>query len=115
MKKVFSLWISHFSIWIYAAILAGLCSYLIIAGEFFQHWYLGFVLLVAPFYEWVVHKYVLHMDPSIQWGWLQRFFERLHRGHHKQPYDVPMIFAQWYVGATFPLQFYLLGRVCMLG
>ncbi|WP_029109466.1 sterol desaturase family protein [Mycobacterium sp. URHD0025] len=55
------------------------------------------VMLVAfPFFEWIVHVFVLHWKPR-RFGriTLDSLLARDHRLHHVDPRDVPLIFIPW--------------------
>lgn len=61
MKKVAQHYFSHPSVWLYIAIGIAV-GYLSFQHQFFHHyWYVAiFPILLAPFFEWVAHKYILH-------------------------------------------------------
>jgi dihydroceramide fatty acyl 2-hydroxylase len=70
-----------------------LASYTYISGLFAHHYLLLFIpVVVAPFYEWLAHKYILHKKMPKSQFW-QRYMIRLHYGHHKAPADVKLLFA----------------------
>ena len=54
------------------------------------------MLAVFPFFEWIVHVFVLHWRPR-RLGRLtiDPLLARKHREHHVNPRDVPLIFIPW--------------------
>jgi hypothetical protein len=54
------------------------------------------MLAVFPFFEWIVHVFVLHWRPR-RLGRLRidPLLARKHREHHVDPRDVPLIFIPW--------------------
>ena len=54
------------------------------------------MLAVFPFFEWIVHVFVLHWRP-VHLGRLtiDPLLARKHRKHHKDPRNVPLIFMPW--------------------
>ena len=66
----------------------------LIAGLYFitssslliDNFYWFFVpIILAPFYEWYVHKYQLHAELTKKDGWYRRYQILLHHGHHRDP------------------------------
>lgn len=56
------------------------------------------MLAVFPFFEWVVHVFVLHWRPRrLGRLTLDPLLARKHREHHVDPRDVPVIFIPWQV------------------
>ena len=54
------------------------------------------LLALFPFYEWVVHVFVLHWRPRrIGPVTVDSLLARKHREHHVDPRDVPLIFIPW--------------------
>ena len=140
MKTMFKHYFSHPSVWTYIFIAIGLLAYLIIENVLIHYyWVIGLPIIIAPFFEWFAHKYILHakignvisLDKTeypdakeketinigddnkpykvlsiskdkIKAGngiaknlpdWYLKFMEKLHYGHHKNPNDIPLIFA----------------------
>ena len=63
MKKVASHYFTHPSVWVY--ILTGITvGFLCIKFDYFIHyWYVLLIpIIIAPFFEWFAHKYILHMQ-----------------------------------------------------
>ncbi|GAT06546.1 sterol desaturase family protein [Mycolicibacterium fortuitum] len=54
------------------------------------------MLTAFPFFEWIVHVFVLHWKPR-RFGrvTLDSVLARDHRLHHMDPRDVPLIFIPW--------------------
>jgi hypothetical protein len=54
------------------------------------------MLAVFPFFEWMVHVFVLHWRPrSLGRLTVDPLLARKHREHHVDPRDVPLIFIPW--------------------
>ncbi|UNB55656.1 sterol desaturase family protein [Mycolicibacterium sp. YH-1] len=54
------------------------------------------MLAVFPFFEWMVHVFVLHWRPRSLGGiTVDSLLARKHREHHVDPRDVPLIFIPW--------------------
>ncbi|MCB9196977.1 MAG: sterol desaturase family protein [Flavobacteriales bacterium] len=63
MKKVASLYFSHPSVWTYIFIGCIVGYFAFSQGFMANHWYVMFApVLIAPFFEWFAHKYILHMQ-----------------------------------------------------
>ena len=45
-------------------------------------------IILAPFYEWYVHKYQLHAELTKKDGWYRRYQILLHHGHHRDPDNI---------------------------
>ncbi|TXI56748.1 sterol desaturase family protein [Mycolicibacterium mageritense] len=88
----------HPSPWmIGATLLAAVCAR-IIAGDWQPTDALAPVVMVAlfPFFEWIVHVFVLHWRPKRVAGFtIDPLLARDHRRHHVDPRDVPLIFIPW--------------------
>ena len=108
MKDIFRVWVCHKSIWGYALVASVSALLMIKRGSFFHHWYLVSILVLVPFYEWVVHKYILHMEMKSNNPKLQAFLDKIHAGHHEDPRDLELVFAPFLVGVQVPLSFFLL-------
>ncbi|MGV0812949.1 sterol desaturase family protein [Mycolicibacterium boenickei] len=54
------------------------------------------MLVVFPFFEWIVHVFVLHWRPRrLGRITLDSVLARDHRLHHVDPRDIPLIFIPW--------------------
>jgi len=61
IKEVAKYYFTEPAIWLYIIIAVALGIYVFSNGYAQQYWYLFVILIiVAPFYEWVAHKYLLH-------------------------------------------------------
>lgn len=108
MRDVFKIWISHRTIWLYFGIVAVLAGTLIARGIWLQHGYLALLLFLAPFYEWLVHKFFLHMEMNSKTPAMQKYLDKIHVGHHRHPRDKELVFAPFLIGIQVPLSFFLL-------
>ena len=62
MKIMFKHYFTHPSVWTYICIGIALFVYLLKVDAFIHYyWVLAIPIIIAPFFEWVVHKYVLHL------------------------------------------------------
>ncbi|MBT5518814.1 MAG: sterol desaturase family protein [Rhodobiaceae bacterium] len=76
------------------------------------------VVVSAPFFEWVTHKYTLHRDLTDKPGFWRDYQIRLHHGHHLYPERrdlqfaptsaIVIMFVQLY--ASYALMIYLVGH-----
>lgn len=54
------------------------------------------MLAAFPFFEWIVHVFVLHWKPrTIGRITVDSLLARDHRRHHVDPRDIPLIFIPW--------------------
>ncbi|MDT5000560.1 MAG: hypothetical protein QOK12_2665, partial [Mycobacterium sp.] len=54
------------------------------------------MLAVFPFFEWIVHVFVLHWRPRrVGPVTIDSLLARKHREHHVDPREVPLIFIPW--------------------
>jgi hypothetical protein len=54
------------------------------------------MLVVFPFFEWIVHVFVLHWRPRrVGPVTIDSLLARKHREHHVDPREVPLIFIPW--------------------
>ena len=109
MGKVFKIYFSHWTIWVYIFLSLKLTTLLCLTksistlGAFFIT-----VILLAPFTEWILHKYILHrnFDPNNEV--VADYMERLHVGHHREPQKVEYYFAPLSAGLTLPVSFFFI-------
>lgn len=71
-------------------------------------------IVLAPFVEFGLHKYVLHWPLPAQDGWLRRRLLDLHHTHHAEPTRVDRLFWPWWglvgvLGGTYAAFMVLLG------
>ena len=73
----------------------------IVLGGPYTFWDLGIVLAIAffwPLQEWWAHKYVLHLKPfSLAGRKIDPTFARVHREHHRRPWNIETTFLPWRV------------------
>ena len=108
MRKTFKEFFAHFYIWLYIIIAFSLWLYLAYQNAILEYWYLVFVLALAPFYEWVLHKYVLHAKGDKENEWKMKYMDRLHRDHHKEPKVIELLFAPLSGGLFIPFSFFII-------
>lgn len=54
------------------------------------------MLALFPFFEWLVHVFILHWRPKRVGGvTIDSLLSREHRAHHMDPRNVPLIFIPW--------------------
>jgi Fatty acid hydroxylase superfamily len=88
----------HASPWLIAATFIAALSVRIVIGD----WQLTDALLpvlmlaVFPFFEWMVHVFVLHWRPRTVGSMkIDSLLARKHREHHVEPREVALIFIPW--------------------
>jgi hypothetical protein len=88
----------HPSPWMIGATLAGALIARIIVGD----WQTTdavvplVMLAVFPFFEWMIHVFILHWRPKRVGGFtIDPLLSREHRAHHVDPRSVPLIFIPW--------------------
>ncbi len=123
MKKVFSEFIAHTSVLIFAAfaVLLYLGAFLLDPKNFFSSlWILLLPVLLSPFVEWVLHKYSLHriVDP-VKSPWHYAYMLNLHYKHHWEPTNLKSVFAPMSGVFTMviffiPVGYFVFGNVPML-
>jgi hypothetical protein len=58
----------------------------------------GLFVAFFPVIEWVVHVVVLHWKPVRVGGFeIDPLVSRMHRAHHADPRDIPLVFIPWQV------------------
>ncbi len=90
--------LKHPSPWMIGATLAVVLTARVIVGDW--HYTEALVplvmLAVFPFFEWVVHVFILHWRPKrVGRLTIDPLLAREHRRHHVDPRDVPVIFIPW--------------------
>ena len=64
-------------------------------------------IIIAPFYEWYAHKFILHIKlPKI--GIPKKMMLELHYNHHTEPKNPQHLFAPWWALILHFLQTYIL-------
>jgi hypothetical protein len=109
MNEIFHKYFSHpliIGLWLFFFLMLLLCIHLSIL---WSHLALVFIpILIAPFYEWYAHKFLLHAKLTAKDGWFRRFQIRLHHGHHRDPQNVQLLFAPLSAVIIHLVQTYLL-------
>ena len=108
MIKVYKTYFSHLSIKIYLVLNIFILLYLIKSESLTKYYYMFFVLLLAPFYEWIVHKYFLHKPFESKNPKIQQYYDSIHRSHHRGPKNIELVFAPISIGLLTPIIFFLL-------
>lgn len=93
-------------LWILLAIMITWCAYL----DLWQQYYLWGILpiVIAPFYEWFTHKFVLHAKLPEENCLRRRMMIRLHHGHHREPQNYQLLFAPVWAVVIHLIETYLL-------
>lgn len=104
MRQALKIYGSHLPNWLYLALVCGGWTYILRSGLLKDYWFAGLTLLILiPFIEFFVHKYILHMprpkDPNKHKIWLF-ISDEIHYLHHQSPKHVKHIFAHGWM--TFP-------------
>jgi hypothetical protein len=94
LKKLLHAYFSHWTIWFYLIFAATLLKVTSTLKLFSTHHIIFFIIpiLIAPFVEWVLHRYALHRKvgpnhPSYS------YYEKLHYNHHRFPEEPKWCFA----------------------
>jgi hypothetical protein len=93
MADIWKNYVTHLPVQLLMLSLAA-CIYGIASLSLWASWpWLLLVVVSAPFYEWVLHKYVLHRQLDPKPGFMRDYQIRLHHGHHLRPDDRALQFA----------------------
>ena len=88
----------HPSPWVIGAILTAALTARVVIGDWQISDALVPVVMLAlfPFFEWVIHVFVLHWRPkTVGRLTIDPILAREHRRHHVDPRDIPTIFIPW--------------------
>jgi hypothetical protein len=107
MTRVFSVFLRRTSIWIYLSLCAVLLALQLHWGVFLANLPLAALVVLVPFYEWIVHKYFLHLSFRSRFPRFQNYLNTIHSSHHADPKEVTTTFAPVAIGLTIPIQFFL--------
>ena len=92
--------VRHPSPWMIGAVLVGALVARVAVGDWRASDALVPLVMLAvfPFFEWVVHVFVLHWKPR-RLGRVEvdSLLARKHRAHHADPRDIPLVFIPWQV------------------
>ena len=109
MGKVFKLYFGHWTIWAYVFLAMKLMAFLWLTKAYTNFAISSLiVILLAPFAEWILHKYVLHASYDPDNKAVAEYMERLHVGHHREPQKVDYYFAPLSAGLTLPIGFFFM-------
>lgn len=93
MGAVFTDYFEHTSVRVlYLALLVNLAAVTLLDLWHLAAWML-LVVAIAPFYEWLAHKYMLHTELAAAPAWLRQFQIDLHHHHHLDPANRQKQFA----------------------
>ncbi|MFT6834681.1 MAG: putative membrane metal-binding protein [Francisellaceae bacterium] len=109
MKKMLKGYFTHSTIiglWVLFFIMLYIC----LTTQLLKNYYFLLILpvIIAPFYEWYVHKYVLHKQLPEKNNLLRRSLIRLHHDHHRHPQNYDLLFAPVWAVVIHLIQTYLL-------
>ncbi len=109
MKKMLKGYFTHSTI-IGLWILFFTCLAICIETGLLQNHYIWLVLpvIIAPFYEWYTHKFILHAQLPKKNGLLRKMMIRLHHGHHRHPQNYELLFAPIWAVIIHLIQTYIL-------
>lgn len=115
MSQALRHYVSHLPNWFYFLCASGGLWLSWRSGALWDYAYLGGVLLLMiPFIEYFIHKYILHLPlpENAEKHPIYHFVvKRMHYLHHEDPRQIPHIFAEWWF--TIP-PFLLLGGLLYL-
>ncbi|WNG90818.1 sterol desaturase family protein [Mycobacterium sp. ITM-2016-00318] len=103
-RKIFTLrdaqreFLKHPSPWMIGTVLVGALTARVVVGDWqYTDALVPLVILaVFPFFEWVVHVFILHWRPKrVGRLTIDPLLAREHRRHHVDPRDIPVIFIPW--------------------
>jgi hypothetical protein len=96
MQDVFKIYFAHRTVQVLWFVFFAFLALTLDLGVFRMHWWWLFLpIIIAPFYEWYAHKYLLHAQLSKKRGKFRDFQIRLHHGHHRHPQNIDLLFAPW--------------------
>jgi Fatty acid hydroxylase superfamily len=90
--------VTYPSPWMLGATLLGALAARVVIGDWQLTDVIAPVVMLAlfPFFEWLVHVFVLHWRPRrLGPVTVDPLLARKHREHHVDPRDVPLIFIPW--------------------
>ena len=93
MKEIFSQYFGHGSVRMLIAALIALTAAVSVYDVWAYWGWALFVIALAPFFEWVTHKYTLHRPLTDKPGLWRDYQIRLHHGHHLYPERRDLQFA----------------------
>jgi hypothetical protein len=88
----------HPSPWMIGAVFVGALTARVVVGDWQPTDALVPLVMLAvfPFFEWVVHVFILHWRPrKIGNLTIDPLLARDHRRHHVDPRDIPLVFIPW--------------------
>lgn len=85
MRELWQSYLTHGSVQ-FLFLCFGICLAAVALLDLWVHWPWVLVVIVsAPFFEWVTHKYTLHRPLRAAPGFWRDYQIRLHHGHHRYP------------------------------
>jgi hypothetical protein len=108
MKNVFYHYFSHRMNILYWIVVLALSGLSFSTSAISTYWPTVSLLLLAPWFEWVIHKYLLHNRPQSSNGAWQHYFDQIHFYHHQNPRNIPYVFAPFPIPFFIPTVFFLI-------
>jgi sterol desaturase/sphingolipid hydroxylase (fatty acid hydroxylase superfamily) len=107
LRELVVAYFTHYSIQVYF-VLAALSA--AVAASLAPSWrepLIGAVLalFLYPFFEYVLHRWVLHGRFLYRYAWTAKVWKRIHYDHHQNPHDLSVLFGALYT--TLPPLFLL--------
>ena len=107
MRNIWYTYLTHSSVQL-LMVSTVLCAIAVSVLDVWSYWPLSLMVVgIAPFYEWVAHKYTLHLPLKQEAGFIQNYQIRLHHGHHAEPERRDLQFAPASAIFLMFVQFYL--------
>lgn len=98
LRELVVAYFTHYSIQVYLllAILAIVAAAL--TAPSWREPLIGAVLalLLYPFFEYALHRWVLHGRFLYKWRWTAKVWKRIHYDHHQDPHDLSVLFGALY-------------------
>lgn len=107
MRDIWFTFLTHHSVQ-FLMLSTVLCFAAVSLLDVWSYWpFALLVVVIAPFYEWVAHKYTLHLPLKQEASFIRRYQIRLHHGHHAEPERRDLQFAPASAIFLMFVQFYL--------
>lgn len=114
MGVVFYEYFKHKDNIFYLALLF-VCLYFSYAtGALREYWFLVLLLFLAPWFEWIIHKFALHVRHQSKYPGFQDYLDKIHLYHHQDPKYIPYVYAPFPVPLVIPVSFFLVISLLLL-